>query len=149
MSTEKTFALIKPDATHNESAGNILRIMERHFDIQVVVGAQWSRAAVESFYAEHKEKHFFPHLVDFMSSGLMYAAILCGPNVIGRWRHMIGPTDPKNAPPHTIRYIFGDHKGPMMRNAVHGSDSEDSARREIQILRQMVMEPMVFHLRDL
>lgn len=128
---ETTFALIKPDAVAAGHAGEILSIMERSFLVGDVLATTWTLDQVKRFYAKHAERPYFNDLVAFMSSGPMYAVTLTAPGAVKKWREIIGETDPKMASPGSIRGRFGDKQGPIMRNAVHGSDSVAAAREEI------------------
>jgi nucleoside-diphosphate kinase len=136
---EFTFALIKPDAVENRVAGRILTMMELNFFVADVICAKWDPDDVALFYKEHKDKAHFNDLVKFMSSERMYAVTLVAPDAIGKWRSMIGATDPRQAAPHTVRGQYGEKKGVIMRNAVHGSDSAESAAREVTLLRRSKM----------
>lgn len=135
---ETTLALIKPDAVAAGHAPEILRIMGSKFRIASVHAAQWTPDAVAMFYAEHAERPFFEDLKTFMSSDIMYSVVLRAPNAVKAWRELVGPTDPKAAPFHTLRCTYGDHNGPVMRNAVHGSDSRESATREIRTILDLI-----------
>ena len=87
-----------------------------------------SRVEAEAFYEVHKERPFFGELVDFMCSGRAVAMVLEKPDAVAAWRLTIGATDPAEAAPGTIRKLFAESKG---RNAVHGSDSDETAAREV------------------
>lgn len=133
---ETTLALIKPDAVQNRHAGMILHQMENHFAVCDVNCAIWSRSLVAQFYLEHKDRPFFGDLIEFMTMDRIYAVTLVGPNAVGRWRALMGATDPKKADADTIRGIYGSKIGPIMHNAVHGSDSQKRAFEEIDIVRK-------------
>lgn len=128
---EITFAMIKPDAVKAGHAGEIISIMERHFEIGDVQYVTFEKGAFARFYEEHEKKPFFLDLCSFMSSGPVFAITLIGEKAVARWRNLMGPTDPKVAGSAHIRGMFGSKDGPMMHNAVHGSDSMESALREI------------------
>ncbi|KAI7823486.1 nucleoside-diphosphate kinase, partial [Kickxella alabastrina] len=128
-----TLALIKPDIAQDEKAVShvIRRITGRGYLIKDRVEIKLSNAQARAFYAEHAGKPFFDGLVAFMSSGPLVALLIEGDDVIRGWRTMIGPTSPAAArqlAPQSIRAVLGAD-GP--RNAVHGSDSAESAQREL------------------
>ncbi|KAJ2416193.1 hypothetical protein GGI10_001145 [Coemansia sp. RSA 2530] len=128
-----TLALVKPDVAHNAAAvaSIIGRITARGYAIKDRVEITLSRAQASAFYAEHSGKPFFDGLVACMSSGPVIALLLEGDDVVRGWRMMVGPTSPAAARqqmPQSIRALLGD-EGP--RNAVHGSDSAESAQREL------------------
>jgi len=126
----QTFAIIKPDAVKDNKVGSIIAYLEeRGIRVAAMKMVQLTRREAEGFYAEHRERGFFGELVTFMISGPLVLMVLEGENV--RWRYreeLMGPTDPANAPPGTLRNMFARSKG---ENAVHGSDSDASAVREI------------------
>ena len=129
MAVERTLILIKPDAVQRRLAGEILaRIEGRGFDVRAGKLVTASRELGERHYAEHREKPFFGELVDFITSGPTWALVVEGEGVIATMRKTIGATDPRNAEPGTIR---GDLAMSMPDNLVHGSDSPESAAREI------------------
>lgn len=132
---ETTLALIKPDAVQNRHVGAILQQMENHFVVCDVLCSIWSRTLVAQFYAEHKDRPFFNDLLDFMSMDRIYAITLVGPDVVSRWRRLAGTTNPRHADAGTIRGMYGSKVGPIMYNAVHGSDSQERAFEEIEIVR--------------
>lgn len=130
---ELTLAIIKPDVCRNPYNLQSLRqiILENKFCIVDTKVGQLSRTEAEKFYIEHKNKFFFNRLVSFMSSGLMSAHILARENAIKHWRELQGPTHVYRAQyeaPLSLRARFGLTD---TRNATHGSDSPDTARREI------------------
>lgn len=129
MSVEKTLSIIKPDAVRKNVIGQILSKFEGN-DLKVVAMKmkQLSQTEAEAFYAEHKERGFFGDLVRFMISGPVIVLVLAGNNAILKNRELMGATDPKKATPGTIRADFADS---IDENAVHGSDSEAAATREI------------------
>lgn len=131
MAYEMTFSIIKPNAVKKNVMGDIIH----HFESQGLKVAacklvRLSKEKCEIFYAEHKERPFFGELVSFMTSGPVLLMVLAGENAIARNREIMGATDPKKAAPGTIRAKHGDSVG---ENAVHGSDSPESARREIAL----------------
>ncbi len=131
MAVERTLILIKPDATERALAGEILaRIERRGFR---VVGGKLLRVEAElgrEHYAEHGEKPFFGELVEFITSAPTWALVVEGEGAIATMRTTIGATDPAQAAPGTIR---GDLATSMPNNLVHGSDSPESAEREISL----------------
>jgi nucleoside-diphosphate kinase len=129
--TERTLVLLKPDAVARGLVGEVLARIERKglriiaLDLRVL-----DRATAEEHYAEHRGKPFFDGLVDFITSGPLVAAVAQGADAIAAWRTMMGPTNPATAPPGTIR---GDLATVMSENIAHGSDSPESARREVAL----------------
>ena len=131
MSIETTFSIIKPNAVKKNAIGSIIQMFEKNgLKIAAAKLVKLEKAQCEEFYAEHKERPFFGELVSFMTSGPVLLMVLSGPNAIEANRKIMGATDPKKAEAGTIRAIFGDSVG---ENAVHGSDSPTSAKREIAI----------------
>jgi len=130
-----TLALIKPDAVLSGCAGQLITEMEQNFTIGEMHGCKWPADLVREFYSEHKDRPFFLDLIAFMVSGPIIAVSLVGDDAVARWRTLMGATDPKAADPGTIRQRFGSKDKPIMYNAVHGSDSEKSALREIDVIR--------------
>jgi nucleoside-diphosphate kinase len=129
MAGRLTFAMIKPDAVASGNAGNILAHLERGgFAVRAMRLVQMSRREAEAFYAVHRGRPFFEELVGFMSSGPAVAMALEAEDAVAAWRRAIGATDPAEAAPGTIRKEFAESKG---RNAVHGSDSDENALREV------------------
>ena len=129
MAVERTLVLIKPDAVQRGLAGEILgRFESRGFDIRAARLLKVDRALAEEHYAEHTEKPFFGELVDFITSGPTLALVLEGAGAITTVRTTMGATNPADAAPGTIR---GDLSLSMPDNLVHGSDSPESAEREI------------------
>ena len=131
MAAERTLVLIKPDAVRRGLAGEIVRRFERRG--LAVVGSklvQVDRPLAERHYAEHAEKPFFGELVEFITSGPTLALVLEGEGAIATVRTTIGATNPADAGPGTIR---GDLALSMPDNLVHGSDSPESAAREISL----------------
>ncbi len=131
MAVETTLVLIKPDATERALAGEILaRIERRGFEIVAGKLLRVDRDLGETHYAEHREKPFFGELVDFITSAPTWALVVRGDGAIGAMRKTIGATNPAEAEPGTIR---GDLATAMPDNLVHGSDSVESAQREISL----------------
>ena len=131
MAVERTLILIKPDAVERSLAGEILaRIERRGFGVVGGKLLRVSRELGEEHYAEHREKPFFGELVEFITSGPTWALLVEGEGAIATMRATIGATDPANAAPGTIR---GDLASSMPDNLVHGSDSPESAEREIAL----------------
>lgn len=129
MAVERTFAIIKPDAVQNKSAGQILaRIEASGLQIVAMKKMQLSEQGAKGFYAVHKARPFFADLVRFMTSGPVVALVLEGEGAIKRWRDLMGPTNSKDAPKGTLRGDFGTD---VERNATHGSDAPETARLEI------------------
>jgi nucleoside-diphosphate kinase len=128
---EQTLAIIKPDAVATQHTGEIIaRYQKAGIQIDAIKMIQIDRDRAEEFYAEHKGKPFFNDLVNFMTSGPVIVMVLSGDNVIARNRELMGVTDPAKAADGTIRKEFGTS---LTRNAVHGSDSPASAKREIAL----------------
>jgi nucleoside-diphosphate kinase len=131
MSIEKTFSIIKPNAVKKNAIGDIIATFEK---AGLRVGAAklslLGKDKCELFYAEHKERPFFGELVSFMTSGPVLLLCLVGEGAVAKNREIMGATDPKKAAPGTIRAKHGDNVG---ENAVHGSDSAESAKRELAI----------------
>ncbi|XP_066565683.1 nucleoside diphosphate kinase 6 [Amia ocellicauda] len=132
-SLQLTLAVIKPDAVAHPLILEALhhKILENHFTIVQCRDLVWRREDSESFYAEHAGRFFYQRLVEFMSSGPMRAYILARENAVRGWRELMGPTrvfQARYTAPETIRGIYGLTD---TRNTTHGSDSEESAAREI------------------
>jgi nucleoside-diphosphate kinase len=131
MAVEKTLILIKPDAVRRRLAAEILgRIEARGFTVRAGKLLTASRDLGETHYAEHSEKPFYGELVDFITSGPTWALVVEGEDVIATMRKTIGATNPANAEPGSLR---GDFASAMPDNLVHGSDSPESASREIAL----------------
>src|SRR6201997_4731811 len=129
MAIERTFSIIKPDATARNLTGAINDMIERA-GLRIVAQKRTriSREQAERFYAVHRERPFFRDLVDFMISGPVVVQVLEGENAIARNRDIMGATDPKKAAPGTIRADFASS---IEQNVVHGSDAPDTAAFEI------------------
>lgn len=129
--TERTLVLIKPDGVSRGLVGAILaRIEARGYTLEALELRTLSKEIAEAHYGEHSDKPFFGELVDFITSAPLVAAVAAGPGVIGAWRTMMGATDPLKSAPGTIR---GDYAHTLSENVVHGSDSPESAAREIAL----------------
>ena len=129
MAVERTLSIIKPDAVAKNVIGEIYSRFEKA-GLKVVAAkmVHLSQAQAEGFYAEHKERGFFPDLVAFMTSGPVMIQVLEGENAVIKNRELMGATNPKEAAPGTIRADFAQS---IDANAVHGSDSTTSAEREV------------------
>ncbi len=126
--TNRTFTMIKPDATGKGYTGAILdQIIKAGFSIKAMKWTRLSKEKAGEFYAVHKERPFYGELVDFMSSGNIVAAILEKENAVAEFRTLIGATNPAQAEEGTIRKNFAASIG---ENAVHGSDSDENAEIE-------------------
>ena len=127
--TERTFSIIKPDATERNLTGAINAVIEGA-GLRIVAQRRirMSRAQAEKFYEIHKERPFFGELVDFMTSGPMVVQVLEGEGAVAKYREVMGATNPDQAAEGTIRKLFARNVG---ENSVHGSDSADNARMEI------------------
>ena len=131
MAVERTLILIKPDAVERSLAGEILgRIERRGFTVAGGRLLRVSRELGEQHYAEHREKPFFGELVEFITSAPTWALVVEGEGAIATMRKTIGATNPADAEPGSIR---GDLATSMPNNLVHGSDSPESAEREIAL----------------
>ena len=130
MTLERTLSIIKPDAV---AKGHVEEICERLNSNGLTIIKKQSlhldREKAEGFYIEHKGKPFFEDLVAFMTSGPVQVQVLEGEEAISKYREVMGNTNPQEAAPGTIRADFAD---PIDANAVHGSDSPESAKREIE-----------------
>lgn len=128
---EKSFLMVKPDGVQRGLVGEIIQRFERKG--YTLVGAKLmnvSRELAEEHYGEHRERPFFGELVDFITSGPVFAMVWQGDGVISTARQMMGKTNPKEALPGTIRGDFGISLG---MNIIHGSDSPESAEREVNL----------------
>ncbi len=131
---EKTFIMVKPDGVQRQLIGEIVSRFERK-GFQLIGGKLMSisKELAEEHYGEHKERPFFGELVDFITSGPVFAMVWEGENVIKTARNMMGSTNPSEAATGTIRGDFGVTVG---KNVIHGSDSAESAEREIGLFFQ-------------
>ncbi len=127
--SERTFAIIKPDAVKAQVAGRILaRIEEAGFVIRCMRLVHLTKPEAEGFYAVHRARPFFASLTDFMSSGPCVVLALEAPDAIRKWRGLMGATDPAKAEPGTLRKDFG---ASIEHNATHGSDAPETAAFEL------------------
>jgi nucleoside-diphosphate kinase len=127
--SERTLAIIKPDAVERRLAGKIIsRIEDSGFQIRAMRRLHLSKPEAEGFYAVHRARPFFASLTEFMSSGPAIVMVLEAPDAIKKWRTLMGATDPAKADPGTLRKEFAQS---IERNATHGSDAADTAAYEI------------------
>ncbi|GAB6065541.1 nucleoside-diphosphate kinase [Aquifex pyrophilus] len=135
MAIERTLIIVKPDAMEKGAVGKILdRFIQEGFKIRALKMFKFTPEKAGEFYYVHRERPFFQELVEFMSSGPVVAAVLEGEDAIKRVREIIGPTDSEEArkvAPNSIRAQFGTDKG---KNAIHASDSPESAKYEISFI---------------
>lgn len=129
MAVERTFSILKPDATERNLTGAINAIIEKA-GLRIVAQrrVRISREQAEKFYAVHRKRPFFGELVDFMTSGPVVVQVLEGDNAIAKYREVMGATDPAKAAAGTIRKM---HAKSIGENSVHGSDAPETAVREI------------------
>ena len=129
MSRQRTFSIIKPDATERNLTGAVNAVIEEA-GLRIVAQKRilMTRAQAETFYAVHRERPFFGELVDFMISGPVVVQVLEGENAIAAYREAMGATNPANAAEGTIRKLFAKSVG---ENSVHGSDAPETAAIEI------------------
>ena len=131
MATERTLVLVKPDGVRRGLAGEVIGRLERKGLTLVAMELRTlDRATAEQHYAEHKERPFFGELVEFITGGPLVALVVEGPNAVTGTRRLMGVTNPVEATPGSIR---GDYALEIGQNLVHGSDSPESAAREIGI----------------
>src|SRR4051812_40343007 len=127
--SERTLAIIKPDAVARHLVGKIIqRIEDAGFTIRGMRHLHFSRQEAEGFYAVHRERPFFASLTSFMSSGSAVVLVLEAPDAIKKWRTLMGATDPAKADAGTLRKDFAES---IERNATHGSDAAETAAYEI------------------
>jgi nucleoside-diphosphate kinase len=127
--SERTLAIIKPDAVERRQIGAIIqRIETTGFQIRAIRRVRLSKAQAEGFYAVHRERPFFPSLTAFMSSGPAVVLVLEAAGAIKKWRTLMGATDPAKADAGTLRKEFAES---IERNATHGSDAPETAASEI------------------
>lgn len=129
MAVERTLSIIKPDVVAKNQIGEVIRFLEKG-GLKIIATSMvfLSKAQAEEFYTVHRERPFFDSLTNFMSGGPAVPMVLEGENAIARNREIMGATDPANAEEGTIRKALGSN---VERNAVHGSDSPETARTEI------------------
>ena len=131
MATESTLLIVKPDGVRRRLVGEVLRRVEaKGLTIDEMKLFTIPRDTAEEHYGEHREKPFYGELVDFITSGPVVVARVSGEQAIAVWRTMMGPTNPVEAPPGSIR---GDLATLIGENIVHGSDSPESATRELEL----------------
>lgn len=130
MAVQRTFSIIKPDATERNLTGKIISKFEDN-GLRIVASKRirLSRLQAREFYAVHKARPFYDELVEYMVSGPVVVQVLEGENAVAKNREIMGATNPKDAAPGTIRKEFAEDVG---RNSVHGSDSEENAANEIR-----------------
>jgi nucleoside-diphosphate kinase len=127
---EQTFSIIKPNGVKKNIIGKVIdRFESQGLRVAAAKLERLTKEKAEGFYAEHKERPFFGELVSFMTSGPVLLMVLEGEGAVAKNREIMGATDPKKAAPGTIRKDYGDSMG---ENTVHGSDSPNSAQREIR-----------------
>jgi nucleoside-diphosphate kinase len=128
---EYTFAMIKPDAVQAKNSGKIIDMIEKNgFEILRMHKIHLTEEIAEDFYEVHKSKPFFRELVEFISSGPVIICALSKENAIKAWRELMGATDSKKAAAGTVRALFGTD---VCKNAVHGSDSQETAESELSL----------------
>ena len=129
MAVERTFSILKPDATARNLTGAINAVIEKA-GLRIVAQKRirMSKAEAETFYAVHRERPFFGELVTFMTSGPVVVQVLEGENAIAKYREIMGATDPAKAAEGTIRKLYANSVG---ENSVHGSDAPETAATEI------------------
>lgn len=126
---ERTLVMIKPDGVERNLIGKVISIFEEHgLKVVALKKVRLSKEQAKAFYIVHKERPFYEDLTNYMSSGPIVAMVLEGENAIKRVREIMGATDPKEAAEGTIRKLFALDKE---KNTVHGSDSPESAAKEI------------------
>jgi len=130
MALERTFSILKPDATRRNLTGAVNAVIEKA-GLRIVAQkrVRMTREHAETFYAVHKERPFFGELVEFMTSGPVVVQVLEGDNAVAKYREVMGATNPANAAEGTIRKA---HAESIEANSVHGSDSPDNAEIEIR-----------------
>jgi nucleoside-diphosphate kinase len=129
MAIERTFSIIKPDATRRNLTGKVNAVLETAgLSVVAQKRIQMTQAQAEAFYGVHRERGFFRDLVTFMTSGPVVVQVLEGENAVARNREVMGATDPAKAAPGTIRAQFAEN---IEANSVHGSDSAENAATEI------------------
>jgi len=129
METQRTLAIIKPDATARNIAGKIIAMIEdAGFTVKAMKKISLSKADAENFYAVHRERPFFESLTSFMSSGTVVVMCLEREDAIAKWREVMGATNPADAAEGTIRKLYAVD---IEKNSVHGSDAPETASVEI------------------
>ena len=131
MATERTFSILKPDATKRNLTGAInAKIEAAGLRIIAQKRVKWKQADARKFYAVHKDRPFYKDLVKFMTSGPVVVQVLEGNNAVAKYREIMGATNPANAEKGTIRKEFAES---IEANSVHGSDSAENAKKEIKM----------------
>ena len=131
MATERTFSIIKPDATRRNLTGAInAKIEGAGLRIVAQKRVKWKLADAKKFYAVHAKRPFFKDLVKFIASGPVVVQVLEGNNAVAKYREIMGATNPADAAPDTIRKDFAES---IDANSVHGSDSAENAKKEIKM----------------
>ena len=131
MASQRTLVLVKPDGVRRGLAGEVIsRLEQKGLTLVAMELRTLDRATAEEHYGEHKERPFFGELVEFITGGPLVALVVEGPNAVAGTRRLMGVTNPVEATPGSIR---GDYALEIGQNLVHGSDSEESAAREIGI----------------
>jgi len=131
MRTDVTFTIIKPHALQYSNMGPILELINRNgYKFIAMKMIKMDREKASSFYSEHQNKSFFTELIDYMTSGPVIVAVVQKENAVKDFRELIGNTDPAKASLGTIRRMFAESKE---HNAIHGSDSDENAEREINL----------------
>lgn len=129
---ERTLLLIKPNATRRHLIGEIIKILEdNHFEVKHLKSFNMSDSLAAEFYKEHRERDFYSELVGFMQSDTIIGIVIHKENAVADLRTLVGKTNPAEAKPGTIRYLYGET---IRYNAVHASDSISSAEREIKLI---------------
>src|SRR6187200_88795 len=131
MAIERTFSILKPDATARNLTGAVNAVIEKA-GLRIVAQKRilMSKREAETFYGVHRERPFFGELVSFMTSGPVVVQVLEGEGAIAKYREVMGATDPAKAAPNTIRKV---HARSIGENSVHGSDAPDTAAKEIAL----------------
>lgn len=136
MALEQTFTIIKPDAIASNFTGNILAMIEKA-GLRVIAAKMlhFSEEHTDGLYEEHKERPFYPSLAGYMRSGPVMLMVLEGENAVSTLRNIMGATNPKDAEEGTIRHLYAEKEfeDGALENAIHGSDSVESAKREINL----------------
>jgi nucleoside-diphosphate kinase len=130
MASQRTLSILKPDATRRNITGRVNAAIE-NAGLRIVAQkrVKWKKAEAQAFYKVHKDRPFYNDLVKFMSSGPIVLQVLEGEDAVARYRDVMGATDPAKAAPGTIRAQFAES---IEANSVHGSDSPETARKEIR-----------------
>lgn len=132
MTPSKTYFMIKPEVVRSQRFAEILAlVVHNRFRVEKLEMRRFSAELARHFYAEHEGKPFFNDLVQYITSGEVVAVQLAGDDAVARLRQLVGATNPANATPGTIRYMFGTS---LQENAVHASDGDSAAARELGIV---------------